>query len=179
MKLFCQGAPVLVERASKTQELFNSDNWWHCAKHATLHFCKVLFLCSFLSPLTNSFHRCLWNAYDPGTLLGARIAARNKTNQASVLLDPVFLTYKQIRFLIGMNALEQDQVTVTVRIGGHFRYCHLGMFNILLNPSCLHPFSASVIPFSMESSNGQGPHLESSLCLVQCLTMDPCWLLSK
>lgn len=45
----------------------------------------------------------------------------------------------------GAECSEANQVTVTMRVERYFRYCHLVVFNILLSPSCLHPFSASMI----------------------------------
>lgn len=56
----------------------------------TLNFCKVLFLCLLLYPFICLFFKYLWNAYEPGILLGARINAVNRTNQAFALLDPIF-----------------------------------------------------------------------------------------
>lgn len=113
-----------------------------------MSLCKVWFLCSFLYSFICLFHKYFWKApRESGTLLGARMAAVNRTNLTSLLCClPCSLSRgignKQIHVISGrgaMNALKRDQMTVTVGLVGYFRYCHLRTFSILRSPH-LYPF---------------------------------------
>lgn len=66
----------------------------------------------------------------------------NTTTQASLCSLGLCILSKgtgskhiNIQFQVMLNPLKQDQVTVTMSVEGYFRYCHLGTFHILLNPS--------------------------------------------